>query len=126
MEKLDKYALDDIAMVDDLKISPFRTDGRTYGTPTWIWSVVVGNELYVRAYSGIVSSWYQAALSQKAGRIYVAGKIYDVQFGAAEADMKEYIDAAYRWKYAGSPYLNAMTNERSGAATVKITQAGHP
>lgn len=24
---------------DDLKISPFRSDGVTYGTPTWIWEV---------------------------------------------------------------------------------------
>jgi hypothetical protein len=30
-----------IADADDLHISPFREDGKTYGTPTWIWSVVV-------------------------------------------------------------------------------------
>ncbi len=30
-----------IAGADDLHISPFREDGVTYGTPTWIWSVVV-------------------------------------------------------------------------------------
>jgi hypothetical protein len=29
-----------IATSDDLHISPFREDGETYGTPTWIWSVV--------------------------------------------------------------------------------------
>jgi hypothetical protein len=29
-----------IAGTDDLHISPFREDGRTYGTPTWIWAVV--------------------------------------------------------------------------------------
>jgi len=37
-----------IAEADDLHISPFREDGVTYGTPTWIWSVVVGDALYVR------------------------------------------------------------------------------
>lgn len=26
-----------IADADDLRISPFREDGVTYGTPTWIW-----------------------------------------------------------------------------------------
>ncbi len=29
-----------------LKIAPFRENGKTYGTPTWIWEVVVNNELY--------------------------------------------------------------------------------
>ena len=30
-----------VAEADDLHISPFREDGVTYGTPTWIWSVAV-------------------------------------------------------------------------------------
>jgi hypothetical protein len=54
-----------IARTDDLHISPFREDGRTYGTPTWIWSVVVDSELYVRAYNGTSSRWYEAAVSKK-------------------------------------------------------------
>jgi hypothetical protein len=41
-----------IATTDDLHISPLRADGRTYGTPTWIWSVVCDDALYVRAYNG--------------------------------------------------------------------------
>jgi hypothetical protein len=42
-----KHELEKIAETDDLHISPFCEDGRTYGTPTWIWSVVVGEELFV-------------------------------------------------------------------------------
>jgi hypothetical protein len=57
-----------IAAADDLYIAPFRKDGATFGTPTWIWSVAVDGDLYVRAYNGRNSRWYQAALSQKAGR----------------------------------------------------------
>lgn len=34
-----------IAASDDLHVSPFRADGTTYGTPTWIWSVVVDGDL---------------------------------------------------------------------------------
>ena len=30
-----------IAETDDLHVAPFREDGTTYGTPTWIWSDVV-------------------------------------------------------------------------------------
>jgi hypothetical protein len=54
-----------IAETDDLHISPFREDGVTYGTPTWIWSVVVDDGLYVRGYNGQQSRWYQAATQQK-------------------------------------------------------------
>ena len=49
-----------IAEADDLHISPFRDDGVTYGTPTWIWRVAVGDALYVRANNGQKSRWFQA------------------------------------------------------------------
>jgi hypothetical protein len=58
-----------IAETDDLHISPFREDGVADGTPAWIWSVAVDGGLYVRAYNGQNSQWYQAALRQRAGRI---------------------------------------------------------
>lgn len=50
-----------IATSDDLHIAPFREDGKTCGTPTWIWSVVMEGHLYVRGYNGQNSRWYQAA-----------------------------------------------------------------
>lgn len=68
-----KDELHKIAEADDLHISPFRDDGKTYGTPTWIWSVAVDDALFVRGYNGQKSSWYQAAVKQKAGRIIAAG-----------------------------------------------------
>ena len=34
-----------ISVADDLKVSPFREDGKTYGTPTWIWNVAVKGDL---------------------------------------------------------------------------------
>jgi hypothetical protein len=65
-----------IAETDDLHIAPFRDDGATYGTPTWIWSVVVDGELYVRAYNGPASTWYQAALRSKGGAHH-RGRYYE-------------------------------------------------
>lgn len=59
--KWPKDELRKIASTDDLHISPLRSDEKTYGTPTWIWSVVVEGALYVRAYNGRQSRWYQAA-----------------------------------------------------------------
>ena len=109
-----------IADTDDLHISPFREDGTTYGTPTWIWSVVVNDSLYVRAYNGTASRWYQAAMQQKRGRITAAGMTKDVTFEPVDDSMNDRIDDAYRAKYKTSPYLPPMISQRSRSATVKI------
>ena len=56
----------------------------TYGTPTWIWSVAVGEAPYVRAYNGRKSSRYQAAVRQRAGRITAVGMTKEVTFGPVD------------------------------------------
>lgn len=109
-----------IAGADDLHISPFREDGQTYGTPTWIWSVAVDDGLYVRPYNGANSRWYKAAMSQKAGRITAAGMTKDVSFEPVEGPLNDRIDDAYREKYAGSPYLAPMIGAGPRSATVRI------
>ena len=113
--------LESIAGTDDLHISPFREDGKTYGTPTWIWSVVVDGDLYVRGYNGQQSRWYQAALAQKAGRIRAAGMTKEVVFESVGGPINDQIDDAYRAKYAGSPYLTPMIGRRARSATVRVT-----
>ena len=115
-----KNELKKIADTDDLHISPFREDGMTYGTPTWIWSVVVDDSLYVRAYHGTSSRWYKAAMQQKRGRIAAAGITKDVTFEALDGTINDQIDDAYRAKYKTSPYLQPMIGARSRSATVKI------
>jgi hypothetical protein len=112
--------LHQIARTDDLHIAPLREDGATTGTPTWIWSVVVDGDLFVRAYNGISSRWYQAASTQKAGQITAAGKTNDVTFEPVDGEINDRVDAAYRLKYASSPYLNPMIGARARAATVRI------
>lgn len=109
-----------IAAADDLHISPFRADGVTYGTPTWIWSVVVDDAIYVRGYNGEKSSWYQAAVRQKAGRISAAGLTKEVRFEKADGAINDRMDEEYRGKYKSSDYLSPMIGPRARAATVKI------
>ncbi|CAM5776247.1 hypothetical protein LMIY3S_05432 [Labrys miyagiensis] len=116
----DKAELARIAAADDLHIAPLREDGRTYGTPTWIWSVAVDGDLYVRAYNGRNSRWFNAARSQKAGRITAAGTTREVTFETVAGDINDRIDEAYRAKYRQSPYLDPMTGARAQAATVRI------
>src|SRR4051812_38235934 len=116
-----KDELRKIAETDDLHISPFREDGVTYGTPTWVWSVVVEDALYVRGYNGQNSRWYQAAVRQKAGRITAAGMTKEVIFEPVEGPINDSIDDAYRAKYSDSPYLTPMIGARACAATMKVT-----
>lgn len=109
-----------IDRADDLKIAPFREDGSTYGTPTWIWEVVVDGELYVRGYNGQRSRWHQAAIRQKGGRIIAAGMTREVAFESVEGPLNDRIDEAYRAKYGESQYLTPMISARARAATIRI------
>jgi hypothetical protein len=109
-----------IAEADDLHISPLREDGVTYGTPTWIWSVAVGDALYVRGYNGRSSRWYQAAVRQGAGRITAAGMTKEVAFEPVDGPIGDRIDDAYRAKYHGSQYLSPMIGKRARIATVRV------
>jgi hypothetical protein len=122
--KWSKEELRRIAEADDLHIAPFREDGVTYGTPTWIWSVAVDDGLYVRPYNGQDSRWYQAAVRQRAGRILAGGRAKEVAFepvgGAGSERMNDRIDEAYRAKYDGSPYLDPMIGRRARSATIRI------
>lgn len=120
MSTWSKHELRKIAGADDLHIAPFREDGKTYGTPTWIWSVVVDDCLYVRGYNGQKSSWYQAAIKQKSGRIIAAGMTKEVIFEPVDGAINNRIDDAYRTKYHGSPYLAPMIGARARSATIRI------
>jgi hypothetical protein len=118
-----KDQLDRIVEADDLHVAPLRDDGRSFGTPTRIWSVAAGGALYVRAFSGRDSRWYKAAMKQEAGRITAAGSTLDVSFEPANAYVNDDIDAAYRAKYRGHRNLGAMVGPRATAATLRIGPA---
>lgn len=107
---------------DDMNISPFYSDGKTPGTPTWIWSVIADDNLYVRAYNGQDSRWYNSAIEQKAGKIKLAGEEYNVSFQPIDNDavLTEKVDGAYKEKYGNSNYLSPMLGKGPVSATVKI------
>ena len=112
--------IDNIAERNDFHIAVLREDGITYGTLTWIWSVQVDHELYVRAYNGKDSRWYQAAVTQKQGKIKAAGFEKNVQFEPVTGDINAKIDEAYKKKYADSPYLNTMLNQHAKMSSLRV------
>ena len=60
--------------------------------------MVVGDSLYVRGYNGQASRWYKAAVTQKAGRVSVAGMEIEVAFEPVSGELNMQIDEAYRAK----------------------------
>ncbi len=117
------WSTDDLCVIaenDDLFVSPLREDGTTYGTPTQTWALIVDGDVYVRAASGPQSRWYRAAMSQKAGRVRVADKNYEVTFEAAGDDVSDAIDAAYEAKHPGSTAVPIMQGDGPKSATVRI------
>lgn len=116
--------LQEIVEADDLHIAPYREGGETTGTPTWIWCVAVDGDLYVRAYHGTDSSWHRSALRERGGRIQAAGETREVELEPVEGAINDRIDAAYREKYQGSPYLDPMVSDRARSATVRVTPRG--
>jgi len=110
-----------IASKDDFHIAPYRADGETFGTLTWIWSVSVDDRLFVRAYNGTSSRWYQSAMEQKAGKITGADLEKKVSFDLVrDQKLNEKIDVAYKQKYSSSSYLGSMISDRAKAATVEV------
>lgn len=120
LKQLSAEDIREIGKNDDLKIAPFRADGITFGTPTWIWNVVVDDKLYVRAYNGKKSRWYQSAMAQKAGKIEAVGENFKVSFSAEEDEaLNRKIDDAYKTKYGNSPYLSSMIKVKEATVEVK-------
>jgi hypothetical protein len=121
MSSWSQEALDVIAETEDLYVSPFREDGTTYGTPTRTWALVVDGAVYVRAANGQQSRWYQAAISQKAGRVRVAGKSHEVTFEPVGSEVDVAIDVAYEEKYPASSAVPIMQGDGPKSATVRIS-----
>ena len=81
---------------------------------------MLDGEVYVRAYNGRQSRWYQAAVRQKAGRIRAAGMTKEVVFEPVDDPINDCIDERYRAKYGDSPHLAPMIGTRSRSATVRV------
>jgi hypothetical protein len=76
-----------------------------------VWPLVVDGEVYVRAANSQQSSWYVAAMNQRAGRIRVGGNEHEVTFEPSGDEVASPIDAAYEEKYKGSSAVPIMQGE---------------
>jgi hypothetical protein len=112
--------LDRIGAAEELEITTRRGDG---SLRAWvpIWSVRVGDGLYVRSYRGAEGGWYRHATRQGIARVRAAGVERDVSVEPAGEDTPA-IDDAYRGKYAryASSHLPPMLADRAVATTALL------
>ncbi|MEV6106467.1 DUF2255 family protein [Streptomyces sp. NPDC051940] len=85
--------------------------------------VVAGGQLYVRAYRGVRSRWYQAAREHGHGHIQVGDVRHDVAFRTEGVEPSADIDDAFRVKYGQSAHL-LVAGAEARAATIRIVPAG--
>jgi len=109
-----------IAAASELEITSRRSDG-TLRKPVTIWVIRVGEDLYVRSVRGSEGSWYRASRQHNQGRIAAGGVERDVDFVAANHDLDEEIDAAYREKYGySSSAVEHITSPEARQTTIRL------
>ncbi|MFE7330340.1 DUF2255 family protein [Streptomyces sp. NPDC057565] len=84
--------------------------------------VLVRGELYVRAYRGVRSRWYQAAQKRSHGQIRVGTVTRDVLLETCDTSPASEIDTAYRNKY-GQAAGPLAASPAAHAATIRIDPA---
>ncbi|MFE3473343.1 DUF2255 family protein [Streptomyces bacillaris] len=97
-------------------------DGTTPKTVD-IWSVPVGNRIFIRSYNGTQGKWYGPALKTSRGRISAGGVDKPVRFVPVDPDDEETnqaVDASYREKYADSEYSVTMSTEPVRRNTLEV------
>jgi hypothetical protein len=111
-----------IERAEELRIASVRRNG-TLRSPTTIWVVRVGNDLYVRSVYGRTSGWFRGTQVRHAGRIWAGGVEKDVIFvEETDAAVNEQINAAYRAKYRryAASIVGSTVTPQAQAATIKL------
>lgn len=97
-------------------------DGTTPKTVD-IWSVPVGDRIFIRSFNGNAGAWYGPALESGRGRISAGGVEKSVRFVAVASDDEQTnraVDASFLDKYADSPYSVTMSTEPVRRNTLEV------
>ncbi|MEU8343210.1 hypothetical protein SAMN05443665_1015133 [Actinomadura meyerae] len=117
------WSNDDLARLggaDEIQVAPEKSDG-TLRSPTTIWIVRTGEEMYVRSVNGRDGHWYQTAENTHRGQIRADGTTVDVAFvDEGDPAVNEQVDAAYMAKYGSTPYAEPMTRPGPRDTTLRL------
>lgn len=114
--------LDKIGTAEELQIASLRGDG-SLRSPTTIWVVRLGDDLYVRSVNGRTSAWFRGVQVRYQGHIQAGGVSKDVTF-VEEADpaINAQVDTLYRTKYRryAASIINHIVSQGARSATLKL------
>ena len=118
-----RWTTDDLNRIgdaDELRIAPRRKNG-TPRRAVPIWVVHVGDERYVRSWRGDGGRWYRAAQASREGHVSAGGVSKDVALLAADDDVNDAVDAAFREKCGRSTgYVEPMVAPQARTATLRL------
>lgn len=121
---LTQQQINQYKQLDDFYVAPYYEDGKTTGKLTWIWSVIIEGNIYIRAWNGQNSRWFKSAMQQKKGIVQINGEKHQAEFEYVMVEQNRNlvhkIDAGYRLKYANSRYLLPMLAEKPKNATFRV------
>jgi hypothetical protein len=113
-----------VGAATELQIATRRDDGslRPYIT---IWTVRVGDNLYVRSAYGAGNPWFRRATASGSGRIRAGGIERDVTFTPAselDAATQAAVDTAYHAKYDryGPQIVGTVTGAHAAPVTLRL------
>lgn len=123
MSSWTEHELEQVDRADELQISSYRKDGtlRPYVT---IWTVRLGDDVYVRSAYGPGNGWFRRAEAAGTGRVRVGGVERDVRFEVPADDVHAPLDDVYRTKYG--KYGKRMVDTVVGPAVVGATLRAVP
>src|SRR2546422_6260515 len=121
MDTWTKSELDKIARAEELEVATERRDG-TLRDPVTVWTIRVGDDLYIRSVKGRAGAWFRAAVASHQGRVKAGGVQRDVKFVEANDAPGDEIDRVYRAKYGryAASIVNSVLTPQARAATLRL------
>ncbi|HEY7522226.1 MAG TPA: nitroreductase/quinone reductase family protein [Candidatus Limnocylindrales bacterium] len=119
------FSAEDRALLDrieEVEIETQRPDGPIHRTT--IWTIVDGDEVFVRSYRGERARWYRDALANPAVAILADGRrLAATAIAAGDPQSIERASAGFRRKYAGDPAAGAMVRPEVLSTTLRLEPA---
>ncbi|MDP9028093.1 MAG: DUF2255 family protein [Actinomycetota bacterium] len=122
-EPWNRATLQALADAKEVDVTPIDADGSRRASRT-IWSIGVGEELYVRSWKGRGAVWFRDVLATGRGKIAVTGggvsHLVTFEEVDAAAAVQVQISATFLTKYAADGYAGAMNEDAPLGATLRL------
>jgi hypothetical protein len=112
-----------LADAREVDVTPVGTDGSPGATRT-VWSIGVGDSLYVRSWKGPEAVWFRGAIASGRGTIAVTGGgvSQEVTFETVDAadPVQRQISATFLSKYDGDSEAAVMNGQKQVDSTLRL------